>query len=140
MARMKIIEGGRAPERQKENDACLDCYARCGQNILVEPGERTLVPLGFALELRAGWEAQVRPRSGLFSKGIDVAFGTVDSNYRGEVKACVINNSKSDFVVEDGDRICQLSLKEVPSEAIEIAEELSDSERGGDGFGSSGLK
>lgn len=124
--RIRLIDGGRMPEKAHEGDACHDCHARIdrdtangeipglGMVVTIKPRERARIPLGFALGLPDGWEAQVRPRSGLTSRGIDGGFGTVDSNYRGEVCAVVINNSASDFIVKDGDRICQLAVRRIP--------------------------
>jgi dUTP pyrophosphatase len=100
---------------------------------------RELIPLGFAMELPKGFEAVVRPRSGLSLDGIDVAIGTIDSNYRGEVKACVINNTDGNFEISAGDRICQLAVREIPIVTLEVVAELSDTERGSNGFGSSGI-
>ena len=99
-----------------------------------------MIPLGFAVELPIGYEMQIRGRSGLAAKGIDVGLGTVDCDYRGEVMACVINNSKNDFTVANGDRICQCAVRAVPEFTIDIVEELSKTERGENGFGHTGVK
>ena len=137
--KIKKIEGGKLPEYKRDGDVCLDCYARIsGSSIEIPKGARCLVNLGFALELDEGYEAVVRPRSGLSLRGVDEVVGTIDYNYRGEVKACVINNTQSSFTVDDGDRICQLAIRQAPKIEWEIVEELSETERGADGFGSSG--
>jgi dUTP pyrophosphatase len=107
---------------------------------IVPAFERKLIPLGFALELQVGYEAIIRPRSGNSKDGIDVCIGTIDINYRGEVMACVCNTLDEDFRIEEGDRICQLAIREAPTVAWEVVEELSETERGADGFGSSGIK
>lgn len=139
--KIKIFGGGKMPEFKHDSDACADCYARLENGAVTIPkGRRTLVPLGFALGLEKGWEALVRPRSGLSLKGIDVALGTVDAGYRAEVKACVINNSDSELTVSDGDRICQLAVRETPEIGFEQTVELSDTERGANGFGSTGIR
>ena len=83
--KIKLLEGGKLPEYKRDGDVCLDCYAR--EDVEVSFGERELIPLGFALELPEGYEAVVRPRSGLSFKGLEGAIGTIDTNYRGEVKA-----------------------------------------------------
>ena len=133
---VKIIEGGELPKYQRKHDACLDCYSRI--NVVIPKGKRVLVPLGFALELPTGYEAIVRPRSGLSRDEIDVAIGTIDSNYRGEVMACVINNTSDRYEISAGDRICQLAIREAPQIKFNVVEELSETERGSNGFGSSG--
>lgn len=136
--KIKQIENGVLPVYKREGDACLDCCSR--KQILVSAGGRRTVPLGFALELPSNYEAIVRPRSGLSRDGIDVAIGTIDSNYRGEVMACIINNSEEDFQIEAGDRICQLAVREVPKVTLQVVSELSETERGASGFGSTGVK
>lgn len=137
--KIKQIGNGILPIYKREGDVCLDCCSR--KQILVSAGGgRRTVPLGFALELPSFCEAIIRPRSGLTKDGIDVAIGTIDSNYRGEVMACIINNSEEDFQIEAGDRICQLAVREVPRVTLQVVSELSETERGADGFGSTGLK
>ena len=138
--KIKLFEGGRMPRFQREGDACADCYARIFSGVVNIPGHsRCVINLGFALELPEGYEAVIRPRSGLTSKGIDAAIGTIDSNYRGEVKACIVNNTDSAFSLNDGDRICQIAIRKTePIEFVECAE-LSETVRGDSGFGSAGI-
>lgn len=136
--KVKSVEGGILPAYKRGGDVCMDCYART--SVTIQPGDRCLVPLGFALELPMCCEAVIRPRSGLSANGIDIAIGTIDTNYRGEVKACVINNSYSDFKISVGDRICQLAIREAPLIKWDVVEELSETDRGANGFGSSGIK
>jgi dUTP pyrophosphatase len=136
--KIKLINGGKLPAYSRDGDVCLDCYARCENRIVIEKKERVLIPLGFALELPENYEAIVRPRSGLSLKGIDINIGTIDINFRGEVSACLCNNSGADFTVIKGDRICQLAIREAPSIKWNVVEELSETERGSNGFGSSG--
>lgn len=144
--KIKRIEDGVIPAYKREGDVCMDCYSRVDIVIkknkvdIMEVTKRTLVPLGFALELPFRYEAVVRPRSGLSKDGIDIAIGTIDTNYRGEVMACVINNSNEDYVIHKGDRICQLAIREAPEITWDVVEELSETERGSNGFGSSGVK
>lgn len=133
----KLLENGVAPEFKRQGDVCLDCHSAITTE--VRSGERELIPLGFALELPELYEAVIRPRSGLSSKGIDVAIGTVDTNYRGEVKACVINNSEETFRINFGDRICQLAIRSIPEIKMAQVEELTETIRGDKGFGSSGV-
>ncbi|QWY83062.1 deoxyuridine 5'-triphosphate nucleotidohydrolase protein [Rhizobium phage RHph_X66] len=105
------------------------------------PGERVLVPTGIAIELQPGTEAQVRPRSGLAAKqGITVLNtpGTVDSDYRGEIKVILFNSSQEPFEYKSGDRIAQLVIAPVIRGVFEVAESLDDTSRGEGGFGSTG--
>lgn len=134
--KIKLIGKGKKPEYKRQGDVCLDCCAR--ENVSLKHGERKHVPLGFALELPPEWEAVIRPRSGYSKNGIDIATGTIDTNYRGEVMACVINNSGNDFFIEIGDRICQLAIRQAPTVMFEVVDKLSETERGSNGFGSSG--
>ena len=138
--KIKLFEGGRMPRFQREGDACFDCHARLGADRISIPGHsRCVINLGFTLELPEGYEAVIRPRSGLTSKGIDAAIGTIDSNYRGEIKACIINNTDSAFSINDGNRICQIAIRKTePIEFVECAE-LSETVRGDSGFGSTGI-
>lgn len=136
--KIKKIKDGTLPSYKREGDVCMDCRSRVHQ--CIEVGERKLIPLGFALELPEGWEAVIRPRSGLTSTGIDNAIGTIDTNYRGEVKACVINNSYAAIYIEPGDRICQLAIREAPKVEWDVVSELSETNRNDKGFGSTGLK
>ena len=135
--KIKQIEGGTLPAYKRSGDVCMDCYSRIESEI--PAFGRKLIPLGFALELPADYEAIVRPRSGLTCGGIDVAIGTIDTNYRGEVKACVINDSPETVLVEKGDRICQLAIREVPFVSWDVVDTLTETNRGDKGFGSSGV-
>ena len=91
--KVKLIEGGKTPEFKTKGAVAADCYARLSEKITIQPKSRVLIPLGFVIELPEGYEAVIRPRSGLTSKCIDVAIGTIDFDYRGEVKVCLINNT-----------------------------------------------
>src|SRR5690606_31301795 len=106
------------------------------------PGARALVPTGIAVALPAGYEAQVRPRSGLAAKhGVTVlnAPGTIDADYRGEIKVILINHSPEPFVITRGMRIAQLVIAPVTQAQWRIVEELDDTSRGAGGFGSTGI-
>ena len=116
-------------------------FNRCDLPIVLRPLERTLVPTGLFVELPAGYEMQVRPRSGLAAKyGLTVlnAPGTVDADYRGEVKVILANLSNEAFTINDGERVAQLVVAQHAQVEWEVAEELSDTERGAGGFGSTG--
>ena len=111
--------------------------------LTLKPGERTLVPTGFVFEVPAGYEAQIRPRSGLAIKnGITClnSPGTVDSDYRGEVKVILANLGQDDFVIERSMRIAQMVIAPVTRIAWEVVEALPESQRGEGGFGSSGYQ
>lgn len=137
---IKIFEGGKPPVYKHDDDACADCHARIKTGeITLLSGKRTLVPLGVAIELPSGFEAVIRPRSGLSKRGIDCAIGTIDAGFRAEVQACIINNSGEDFVIHNGDRICQMKIQEARQFAFERVSELSDTERGTAGWGSTGV-
>lgn len=137
-----LVEGGQMPKMQREGDACLDCYARIDNNVgkvKLYVGERMMIPLGFKIQVPEFTEAQIRPRSGLSKKGIDEVFGTVDSNYRGEVCAIIINNSDDSIEINNGDRICQMAIREYSPILFDIVDKLDDSNRGEKGFGSTGI-
>lgn len=139
--KIKLFEGGKVPVYKTKGASCCDCYARLDKDfIVIFPNERELIPLGFALELPQGYEAVIRPRSGMMSKSIDEAIGTIDSDYRGEVRACMINNSHERIKIYNGDRICQMKIQESKQFNFEVVEELSETERGEGGFGSTGIK
>lgn len=137
--KFKLFDGGKLPEFKTNGAVCADCHARCKEPIVIPAKTRKLVPLGFAVELPFNYEMVIRPRSGLTLKGIDGGIGTIDTDYRGEVHACVINNSEYDFVINNGERICQIAIREVPDVEFEIIDELTDTERGNKGFGSTGV-
>ena len=113
------------------------------ESVFLKPGERRLIPTGLHIALPQGYEAQVRPRSGLaFKKGITVlnSPGTIDADYRGEIGVILVNLSNEPFVIENGERIAQLIIaKHERAEWIEV-EELSETSRGEGGFGSTGVK
>lgn len=128
--------GGKVPEFKTDQAACADCFAN--EKVCIKPGNRTLVKLGIGLELGLGYEAVIRPRSGMSKSGIDVAIGTIDADYRGEIKANVINNSTEDFNIDIGDRICQIAIRKTEDVKFVEVDELSVTERGDGGFGHTG--
>jgi len=131
------------PSYETIASAGMDLRANLTQSIVIEPMDRALIPTGLFMELPIGYEAQVRPRSGLaLKKGITClnSPGTIDADYRGEVGVILANLSKETFVVENGERIAQMVIaKHERAEWVE-AEELSTTERGAGGFGSTGVK
>lgn len=139
--KIKLFKGGKLPDYKTSGAVCADCYTRLDEkNVIVPAGSRKLVPLGFAVELPYGYELVIRPRSGFSLKGIDVAIGTIDVDYRGEVMACVINTLSEDLEIKNGERICQIAIRQVPSLQFVVVDELSETERGKCGFGSTGVK
>ena len=131
------------PQYETQASAGVDLRAYLPQPIVLKPMERVLIPTGLYIELPLGVEAQVRSRSGLaLKKGIAVlnAPGTVDADYRGEVGVILINLSTEDFHIQDGDRIAQLVLARHERASWQLVEELSSSDRGTGGFGSTGIQ
>jgi dUTP pyrophosphatase len=138
-------EGLPLPERQTSGSAGLDLLAalRDGEEITIDFCERALVPTGLALQLPRGLEAQVRPRSGLALKhGVTVlnSPGTVDADYRGEVKVLLVNLGREPFVIRRGMRIAQLVVAQVEDAVLDAAVEIEGSVRGSGGFGSTGVE
>jgi dUTP pyrophosphatase len=133
--------GAQAPEYKTRGSAGADLRARLDQSLTLAPGERLAVPTGLRIELPAGFEAQVRPRSGLaLDKGLTClnSPGTIDSDYRGEIKVILINLGAESATVADGDRIAQLVVAPVTRARFVQAVALGGSERGSGGFGSTG--
>ncbi|MFY7743661.1 MAG: dUTP diphosphatase [Flavobacterium sp.] len=142
---IKIINTSQHPLPNYETiaSAGMDLRANLSEPITLKSLERTIVKTGLFIELPMGYEAQVRPRSGLAAKkGITVlnSPGTVDADYRGEIGVILVNLSTDDFIIENGERIAQLIIaKHERAEWIEV-EELSETSRGNGGFGSTGVK
>ena len=131
------------PHYATTQSAGMDLRANLDEPIILKPLERTLVKTGIFMELPVGYEAQVRPRSGLaFKKGITVLNtpGTIDADYRGEVGVILVNLSNEGFVVEDGERVAQMVIAKHEQTSWEEVEELIETERGAGGFGSTGVK
>lgn len=139
--RLRNAEGLPLPAYETAGAAGLDL--RAAEDMTLKPGARGLMPTGLAIALPQGFEAQVRPRSGLAIKhGVTVlnAPGTVDSDYRGEIKVPLINHGEEDFVITRGDRIAQLIVAPVTRIVWQEKQELDDTARGAGGFGSSGRR
>lgn len=131
------------PNYETVASAGMDIRANIETPITLKPLERTIVKTGLFIALPAGYEAQVRPRSGLAAKkGITVlnAPGTVDADYRGEIGVILVNLSNEDFVIEDGERVAQLVIARHEQAQWEEVEVLSETDRGTGGFGSTGVK
>lgn len=145
MLKIKVVNKGHHPLPQyaTTQSAGMDLRANLDASITLKPMERRLIPTGLFIALPEGFEAQVRPRSGLaLKKGITVlnAPGTVDADYRGEVGVVLINLSQEDFVVEDGERIAQMVIARHEQAMFEAVEVLDETERGTGGYGHTGVK
>lgn len=139
--RVKLLDlGATVPEYATPNSAGADLRYRGRTPLYLQPNERKLAGTGIAIQLPPGYEAQVRGRSGLALKGLIVgnAPGTIDADYRGEVKVILVNQTGYPLAVMPGERIAQLVVKHVPDVRFDIVDELDDTERGADGFGSTG--
>jgi len=140
---VKRLHGGdlSLPRYMTEASAGMDIYAAVDDDTTLLPGERGLIPTGIAVALPTGYEAQIRPRSGLAVKaGVTLlnSPGTIDADYRGEVKILIINHGTQPFVVRRGDRIAQMVIHRVCRALWEMADDLETTERGAGGFGHTG--
>lgn len=145
MIKIKVINRGHQPlpEYATEQSAGMDLRANIDSPITLRPLERRLIPTGLHIALPVGYEAQVRPRSGLaLKKGITVlnSPGTIDADYRGEIMVLLINLSNDDFVVNDGERIAQMVIAAHKQGQFETVTELDTTERGEGGYGHTGVK
>ena len=131
------------PAYETEGSAGMDLRANIEEAITLKPLERTLVKTGLFIELPIGYEAQVRPRSGLaYKNGVTVLNtpGTIDADYRGEIGVILVNLSNENFTIENGERIAQMVIAKHEQAEWVLVEELSDTDRGAGGFGSTGVK
>lgn len=143
MLDIKIINESKneLPAYQTEHAAGMDLQANLEENIILEPGQRKLIPTGLKIELPIGYEAQIRPRSGLaFKHGITVlnSPGTIDADYRGEIKVLLINHGDEAFEIKNGERIAQMIIAKHEQVIWQKTNELSDTNRGIGGYGSTG--
>jgi len=146
VVKVKLLEGkNRAPalpQKATQGSSGFDIFASNDEEIVIKPGKRALIPTGIAIELPAGYEAQIRPRSGLAWKyGITLlnSPGTIDSDYRGEIKIILANLGEEPFRVKKGDRVAQMVISKVADAELKIVDELSSTERESGGFGHSGI-
>lgn len=145
MIKIKVVNQGRQPlpAYATPQSAGMDLRANIDAPIRLKPFERHLVPTGLYIALPEGYEAQIRPRSGLaLKKGITVlnSPGTVDADYRGEIMVLLINFSQEDFIIEDGERIAQMVIARHEQATFVEVEELDATERGAGGYGHTGVK
>jgi dUTP pyrophosphatase len=144
MVKVKLINksDNPVPEFATEGSAGVDLRASLDEKVILKPLERAMVPTGIFIELPLGTEAQVRPRSGLAAKsGITVlnSPGTIDSDYRGEIKVILVNLSNDEFEINNGDRICQMVVHRYEKFEWDRVEALNESFRGDGGFGHTGI-
>ena len=129
------------PRYMTAQSAGMDLCAAIKQDLVLDKGDRALIPTGFAISLPPGFEAQIRPRSGLAIKhgiGLINAPGTIDADYRGEIKIAVINLGSKSYTFSRGDRIAQMVVKKVYAAQLDVVEELDDTDRQTGGFGHTG--
>jgi len=137
-----VRQGAKLPAYATEGSAGCDLCASLDTMVVLEPGATALIPTGLALSIPQGYEAQVRPRSGLAAKCSVTVLntpGTIDSDYRGEVKVILINLGKNPFTIHDGDRIAQMVFSRYEQGDFQIREDLAETARGSGGFGSTGV-
>lgn len=130
------------PAYSTSHSAGMDLRAHLEEPVVLKPMERKLIPTGLYIELPQGYEAQIRPRSGLaLKKGISVLNtpGTIDADYRGEIGIILVNLSEEEFVIENGERICQMVINRVEKASWVEVDSLKESERGAGGFGHTGI-
>lgn len=140
---IKVVGAGELPSYGSEEAAGADLRAHLDEPLTLEPGQRVIVPTGIRIEIPAGYEGQVRPRSGLAAKfGVTLvnAPGTIDSDYRGEVGVILINLGTEAYRIEPGERIAQLVIAPVTRVVFAREESLADTSRGEGGFGSTGRR
>lgn len=142
--KLKIINKSKNenPSYATNGASGMDLRANLDEDLVIKSGEIQLVPTGIFVEIPEGYEGQVRARSGLALKnGISLpnGIGTIDSDYRGELKVILINHGKEDFVIKNGDRIAQIVFIKYEKAELEIVESLEDTERSEGGFGSTGV-
>ena len=145
MIKIQVVNRGRQqlPQYDTPLSAGMDLRANLDEPIVLQPMQRHLIPTGLHIALPAGFEAQIRPRSGLaLKKGITVlnSPGTIDADYRGEVMVLLINLSNEDFVVNDGERIAQMIIARHEQGEFQLVEQLDETERGEGGYGHTGVK
>ena len=142
--KLKVINKSKhpLPKYETEGSSGMDLRANLEENLILKPLDRVLVPTGLYFEFEKGYEAQVRARSGLALKkglGLPNGIGTIDSDYRGELKVILINMSREDVVIQDGDRIAQVVFMKIETPELVEVEEISVTERSDGGFGHTGF-
>ena len=139
--RIRLDEGALPPHYASKQAAGADIHAYLNEPVSIEPGSRAIIPTGVYMELPDGYEAQIRPRSGLaFHHGITVlnAPGTIDADYRGEVRVILVHHGDKPVTIHPGERIAQMVIQRTARSVFITADTISDTERGAGGFGSTG--
>lgn len=141
--KIKIVNQSKhdLPEYATPYSAGMDLRANIDEPVTLKPLQRALIPTGLYIQLPKGYEAQIRPRSGLAIKhGISLVNtpGTIDADYRGEIRVILVNLSSEDFIVNDGERICQMVIAQYAQAQWESVDKLDETERGAGGFGHTG--
>ncbi len=143
--KVKLLKHGKGlslPRYATDHSAGVDLYAAIDEEMILRPMERRLVPTGIAIALANGYEAQIRPRSGIALKyGVTImnSPGTIDADYRGEIKICLINLGQGIFTVNRGDRIAQMVIAPVVPVNFSLVDDLDETDRDSGGFGSTGV-
>lgn len=141
--KIKVISlSGILPQYETEGSAGMDIKAYLEEPVTLKPGKRALIPTGLFMEIPEGFEVQIRARSGLAVKhgiGLTNGIGTIDSDYRGEIKVSLINWGEEDFTINNGERIAQMVVSRYEKAKLEKAEVISETTRGSGGFGHTGL-
>jgi dUTP pyrophosphatase len=138
----KLNKNAILPKYMTDKSAGMDIFACIDNSIVLKPLQRVLIPTGLSIALPDGYEAQIRPRSGLaYKHGVTLLNtpGTIDADYRGEIKIILINFGNEEFQINHGDRIAQMIISKIEKPIIKIAQNLDDTERGKGGFGSTGI-
>jgi len=133
---------GKLPQYETLGSSGMDIRAYINEPVIIEPGKRALIPTGLFMEIPEGYEVQIRARSGLAVKhgiGLTNGIGTIDSDYRGEIKVSLINWGDEIFTVNNGDRVAQLVVAKYERAELSLAEDLNETERGAGGFGHTGI-
>ena len=139
----KLSDAVLIPKYETSGSSGMDIAAHIAENITINPGEKALIPTGFSLAIPHGFEVQIRPRSGLAAKKSITVLntpGTIDADYRGEIKVILINLSKEKFIVRNGERIAQMVVCPIAQVQLDEVKELFETDRGSGGFGSTGTK
>jgi len=139
----KLSKSVSIPKYETLGSSGMDIAAYIEKEIIINPGEKALVSTGFSISIPKGFEVQIRPRSGLAAKKSITVLntpGTIDADYKGEIKVILVNLGKEKFVIENGDRIAQMVVCPVVQADLEEVKELPDTNRGSAGFGSTGTK
>ncbi|MFO7924438.1 MAG: dUTP diphosphatase [Bacteroidales bacterium] len=141
IVKIKNISSNPLPAYETKYSSGMDMRAFLKKPVVLKPLQRCLVPTGMYIELPPGYEAQIRPRSGLANKyGVTVlnSPGTIDADYRGEIKVIIVNLSDNDFIINNGERICQMVIQKCINIELQETDELNNTVRGSGGFGHTG--